>query len=79
MSEPKSILPRQEVLDVLHGLKKRCDNFVKGEHRWGSFFTGVDHIHLSDIVFEELDDEHLEGLLTTVMERYLLITGYKKP
>jgi len=30
-------------------------------------------------VFEELDDEHLEGLLTTVMERYLLITGYKKP
>jgi hypothetical protein len=79
MSEPKSILPRQEVLDVLHGLKKHCNGFAKGAQRWGSFFTGVDHIHLSDIVFEELDDEHLEGLLKTIMEKYLLITGYKKP
>jgi len=60
-------------------LKKHCNGFAKGEQRWGRFFTGVDYIHLSDIVFEELDDELLEGLLKTIMERYLLITGYKKP
>ena len=79
MSEPKFIPPRQDAIDILQAIKKSCNGFAKGEQRWGSFFTGTDHIHLSDIVFEDLDDEHLGSLLETVFERYLLITGYKKP
>ena len=68
---------REDVISVLQALKKRCNGFPKGLERWGSFFTGKDHIHLSDIIFDELDDEHLEGLLRIVCERYLLITGKK--
>ena len=74
MSEPiKFIPPREDAIIVLHGLKKKCNGFPKGAERWGSFFTGVDNIHLSDIVFEELDDEHLGALLTVVMTKYLQI------
>ena len=79
MSESKFIPPRQDTINLLHAMKKHCDGFLKGEQKWGSFFTGSDYIHLSDIVFEELSDEHLGSLLETVLERYLLITDYKKP
>lgn len=61
---------KELILKRIEEIKNNHQGFKKGTMRWDNFSTGTDKTHISEMNFEELDDNSLLLLFERLIKRH---------